>query len=227
VRRATILAAGLVAGCVLFAGSAGASGVHMTFNGTVIPTLGDDGAPVGFPWGYDGLGNPIAGDPWSASININLSDGTTTQIGGEQEFNSLTPGAGSGVFGVNGNPYAITGAYETTFLRTSGSLEVIIYEEPSAFDGIVIYVPLTNTGTISPNIGASVALTALNPLDVASSGEDSVLPGYNYAEFSSLQVSSFVVVSPEPGTWLMMLAGFGALSAAGLRASRQSARTLA
>jgi hypothetical protein len=195
----------------------GAQAVTLTFTGVAGSPTG-----VGYPWGYDAFGANIVGDTWSSTLNFNLSNGVTQIIGSEQIF-TAGPGGYSGAFTINGHTYDATGSYLAEYIRTSDSIELVIYDEPSAFDGLVIYAPLTNTMTISPDLGAAVSLTTLAAADMAASGEDVVLPLGPGALFATLSVSTLAVAAPEPSTWAMMVAGFAGLGLAGYRGSRKSA----
>src|SRR5271166_6012213 len=110
----------------------------LTFTGVA----GDGGNS--YPWGYDAFGNNIVGDTWSATLGFNLSNGTTQIIGGEQIF---TAGDGGyyGTFTINGHTYAATGSTLAEYFRTLDGIEVVIYDDPKANSGLVIYAPLTNT----------------------------------------------------------------------------------
>lgn len=87
----------------------------------------------------------------------------------------------------------------------------------------MLYAPLTNTATISPDMASPVGTLTLDPADVAVSGFDVVLPLAGGALFAGEGVNTLTIAAvPEADAWNPMLVGFG-LAGAGLRANRRRA----
>lgn len=194
---------------------ASASIVTLTFTG-VANNLG-----YGYPWGYDAFGTNIVGDPYVATLRFDLSQGTTMYFGGEQYFTAS--GGYSGSFTIAGHTYDATGSTAAVYLRTSNAVEAIIYDDPKANTGLVLYAPLTNTATISPDLASPVGPLTLDPADVVVSGFDVVLPLDGGALYAGENVNTLTIAAvPEAGAWILMLVGFG-LAGAGLRANRRRA----
>lgn len=200
----------ILSACAIFAlataPAAFAKVVTLTFTGVA----GDGG--YGPPWGYDAYGNHIVGDPYTAKLQFDLSQGTLTDFGTEQEF--VAGGGYSGTFTIAGHTYDATGSTTATYLRTDQSIEMIIYDDPKANTGLVLYAPLTNTAHIGVSVGKAVQLLTLNPADVALSGADVVLPKDSGALYAFENVQTLQVTVPEPSTWALMMIGLGGIGIA-------------
>jgi PEP-CTERM motif len=76
----------------------------------------------------------------------------------------------------------------------------------------------TNSNTV-PGIDYFVYNQTSDPFRNAS-WDYALFPGLNVADFSATFTARQVLVTPEPGTWAMMLLGFAGLSFAGYRRAR-------
>jgi hypothetical protein len=221
----------LLAACALASFSdstASAEIVDITMTGTL--SSGGDS----FPWGCavngsassscDGYGRweNISGDSFVANFQFNTSVGTTTTSAGPVYSLSGPATIVTGTVTVAGLTFSVptcvdspcTTTTSALYERSSGSLEVLVYEDGTGSSGLVLHA-----SAITP-WGASLT-DPIPTTAVTSSGLDIVLqpPNEPYDElvaFATVNTLTVTAATPLPATWTMMLIGLAGLDLAGL-----------
>lgn len=193
---------------VLSAAAAGSAQAAVVFSDTF-----DSYAASQVPWNGSGT--------WSTANSVDLvrsGDYNLTCAGGKGNCVDLS---GSSAGSISHDVYLTAGDYSLSFAATGNQLDA--FGGPWPKTGFIASIAglTVNTGLLTNN--STVFQTFSNTFNVASSGTYTLTfaqsPGGNNYRGSILDNVVLSAV-PEPGTWLLMIAGFGMMGAV-LRRRRQ------